>query len=86
MENSIPITQATVWSKDSCPYCRLALEELEKRAYNITIKKIGTHGYTREDLLKLLPQAKTVPQIFIEDRYIGGYTELMKYFTSEQKL
>ena len=57
-----------------------------KRGYNITIKKIGTHGYTREDLLKLLPQAKTVPQIFIEDRYVGGYTELMKYFTSEQKL
>ena len=86
MENSITITQAIVWSKDSCPYCRLALEELEKRGYNITIKKIGTHGYTKEDLLKLLPQAKTVPQIFIEDRYIGGYTELMKYFTSEQKL
>ena len=86
MESSIPVTQATVWSKDSCPFCRLAIEELEKRGYQINIKKIGTHGYTREDLLKLLPQAKTVPQIFLDDRYIGGYTELMEYFTSDQKL
>ena len=86
METSIPITQATVWSKDSCPYCKLAIEELEKRGYQLTIKKIGSHGYTRENLLELLPNAKTVPQIFIEDRHIGGYTELMKYFTSDQKL
>ena len=35
---------------------------------------------SKEDLLKVVPNAKTVPQIFIEDRYIGGYTELMEYF------
>ena len=39
----------------------------------------------KQDLLNEVPTAKTVPQIFIEDVYIGGYTELMKYFTSQQK-
>ena len=41
-------------------------------------------GYTKDDLLKVVPNAKTVPQIFIEDEYIGGYTELMKFFASKE--
>jgi glutaredoxin len=76
---------ATVWSKNSCPYCKLAVEELTKRGYALHIKYIGDK-YTKEDLLKEVPDARTVPQIFIEDVHIGGYTELMKYFTSDPKI
>jgi glutaredoxin 3 len=38
-------------------------------------KKIGD-GYTKEDLLEAVPTARTVPQIFIEDELVGGFTEL----------
>ena len=76
--------QATVWSKTSCPYCKMAEEELSKRGFSLHIKYIGEHGITKQDLLNVVPDARTVPQIFIEDVHIGGYTELMKYFTSEQ--
>lgn len=74
---------ATMWSKANCPYCSMALNELEKRNFIVNIKRVGENGITKEDLLKKVPNARTVPQIFIEDVYIGGYTELMKYFTSE---
>jgi len=75
---------ATMWSKVSCPYCSMALNELEKRNFTVNIKRVGENGITKEDLLRVVPNAKTVPQIFIEDVYIGGYTELMKYFTSDK--
>ena len=76
---------AKVWSKTSCVYCKMALEELNKRGFSSKVLYIGQNGITKEDLLKEVPNARTVPQIFIEDVYIGGYTELMKYFTSEQE-
>ena len=36
-------------------------------------------GYTREDLLEAVPSARTVPQIFLDDQLIGGFTELKKH-------
>jgi glutaredoxin len=31
---------------------------------------------TREELLEKAPNAKTVPQIWIDGEHVGGYTEL----------
>ena len=36
--------------------------------------------YSKEDLLKVVPNAKTVPQNLLRIVHIGGYTELMEYF------
>lgn len=74
------MTDATVWSKKTCGYCDLAIKELQSRNYNVVLKKLN-ETHSKEDLLKVVPHARTVPQIFIEDKYIGGYTELMKYFS-----
>jgi len=30
--------------------------------------------------LEAIPTAKTLPQIFLDDNYIGGFTELRKHF------
>ena len=35
---------------------------------------------TKETLLEKAPHAKTVPQIWLEGSYIGGYTELAAFF------
>jgi glutaredoxin 3 len=32
--------------------------------------------YTKEQLLEAVPTARTVPQIFLDDKLIGGFTEL----------
>ena len=67
--------KAVVWSKPACPFCDRAVALLTKEGYEIEVKKVG-EGYTREDLLEAVPGARSVPQIFIEDEYVGGYTEL----------
>jgi len=67
--------EATVWSKYQCPYCDQAKALLKQKGYIITEKKIGD-GYTKEELLEAVPTARTVPQIFIGEQLIGGFTEL----------
>jgi glutaredoxin len=70
--------KAIVWSKDNCPYCDQAKGLLKMKSIEFEERKIG-HGYTREDLLEAVPTARTVPQIFLDDELIGGFTELKKY-------
>ena len=69
------MTKATIWSKDNCPYCDQAKSLLKQRGIAFEEKKIGD-GFTKEDLLEAVPTARTVPQIFLDDRLIGGFTEL----------
>jgi glutaredoxin 3 len=46
-------------------------------------RKIGD-GYTREDLLEAVPNARTVPQIFLDEELVGGFTELRARLTESK--
>ena len=69
------MTKAIIWSKYHCPYCDQAKALLGQRGIAFEEKKIGD-GYTKEELLEAVPNARTVPQIFIDGVLIGGFTEL----------
>ena len=69
---------AVVWSKYNCPYCDQAKALLTQRGIGYEERKIGD-GYSREELLEAVPTARTVPQIFINNQLIGGFTELRTY-------
>jgi len=73
--------QAEVWSKPKCPVCTRAKTLLDVSNIPYVEHLIGT-THTKEDLLEKVPNAKTVPQIFIDNTYVGGYTELVDYFKS----
>lgn len=75
--------KATVWSKDQCPFCDQAKALLKSKGIEFEEKRIG-HGYTKEQLLEAVPTARTVPQIFLDDKLIGGFTELKKHLTEVQ--
>lgn len=70
--------KAIVWSKYHCSFCEQAKSLLKQRGIEFEERKIGD-GYTKEELLEAVPTARTVPQIFIDDHLIGGYTELKQY-------
>lgn len=89
------MNDATVWSKETCGYCDLAIKELKRRNYNVTVKKIiepftpfesRDWMFTKEDLLEAVPHARSVPQIFIGNKLIGGYTDLVKYFSRSKNV
>jgi glutaredoxin 3 len=67
--------KAIVWSKNNCSYCDQAKALLNSKGIQFEEKKIG-EGWTREQLLEAVPTARTVPQIFLGEEYVGGFTEL----------
>ena len=67
--------KALLWTKKSCPYCVQAKELLTNKGIQFEERVIG-EGLTREQLLESVPTAKTVPQIFLGEEYVGGYTDL----------
>ena len=67
--------KAIVWSKYNCPYCDQAKALLKMKGIAFEEKKIGD-GYSKEDLLEAVPTARTVPQIFLGEELVGGFTEL----------
>jgi glutaredoxin len=73
--------KAVVWSKFNCPYCDQAKALLTARGYQIEERKIGD-GFTKEQLLEAVPGARTVPQIFLDDELVGGFTELKQRLTN----
>ena len=74
--------KAVVWSKYHCPFCDQAKALLKQKGIAFEERKIGD-GYTKEELLESVPTARTVPQIFIDDQLIGGFTELKKFFEEQ---
>jgi glutaredoxin len=74
--------QALIWSKDMCPYCDRAKSLLKQKGIQFEERKIGA-GYTKEQLLESVPTAKTVPQIFLDGKLIGGYDQLKALFDTQ---
>ena len=74
----------TVYSKPACPFCDQAKSLLESKnlpyeVINLDVgqpKIQGEKYISREDLLAKIPTARTMPQIFNGEAYIGGFTEL----------
>lgn len=67
--------KAIVWSKYHCPYCDQAKALLKQKGIPFEERKIGD-GWSKEELLEAVPNARTVPQIFLNEEYVGGFTEL----------
>ena len=71
--------KAIVWSKNQCPYCVQAKALLEMKGIEYEERNVST-TWTKEQLLESVPTARTLPQIFLDNNYVGGFTELKKYF------
>lgn len=70
--------KAVVWSKNQCPFCDQAKNLLQLKGIEYEERNISK-DWTREQLLEAVPTARTVPQIFLDDQLIGGFTELKKH-------
>jgi len=76
------MNKAIVWSKDNCPNCDQAKALLTIKGIAFEERKIGSE-WTREALLEAVPTAKSVPQVFLNEKHVGGFIELKKYLEQE---
>ena len=70
--------EAEIYSKTNCGYCDRAKIKLQK--YSPKIQMLD-QDYTREEFFTKFPNAKTFPQIIINNEHIGGFHELEKWLT-----
>ena len=74
-----------IYGRSNCSYCTRAIELakiLKNKIHdcNFNYINIEKHGFSLEDLSKKIKKnIKTIPQIFINDNYIGGYEDFSIY-------
>ena len=66
---------AVVWSSVGCAWCDKAKTLLKSKGIAYEEKLIGS-VYKKEDLLEAVPGARSVPQIFLDGEYVGGFDQL----------
>ncbi len=66
-----------IYGKDNCPYCDMAKGLAERKGLEYTYLKLGT-DFDQLELFTMFPTARTYPQIILNDKKIGGYTEFEK--------
>jgi glutaredoxin 3 len=69
-------TNVTIYTTDSCGFCRRAEELLRKRGIAFRKIDVTSDWQAREDLVERANGRRTVPVIFFDDRVVGGYVEL----------
>jgi glutaredoxin 3 len=73
------VKSAIIWSNVNCTFCEQAKSLLKANGIDYEERNLASGVWSREQLLEVVPTARTVPQIFINDNYIGGFTELRNY-------
>jgi glutaredoxin 3 len=66
----------TIYTMDFCPYCDRAKRLLRSRGYSYTEKKVAMDDETQWKELEAKTGMKTMPQIFIGEKCVGGCTDL----------
>lgn len=64
-----------VYTANLCPYCTMAKRLLEKKGARYTEINVDSKPGLRQELMEKT-QRRTVPQIYIGDRHIGGFDDL----------
>lgn len=67
----------TLYTTETCPYCRNAKSLLASKGISMKEINVQTQPAKREEMVKRSGR-RTVPQIFIENTYIGGFDDLAK--------
>jgi len=67
--------KAIVWSKPNCGYCVKSKSLLKNKGIEYEEKNIA-EGHDIQEMLALVPNARTMPQIWIDNKHIGGYDQL----------
>ena len=66
-----------IYGKIGCASCVKAKALCEQQKIKYEYLELNK-DFTREEMLQMFPNARTFPQIVIEDRQIGGFEKLQE--------
>ena len=76
------MTKAIVWTNLGCHFCEMAKTLLKQKGIEYEERNLAK-DWKIQQLLEVVPGARSVPQIFVDDKYIGGYNELVEFFNEQ---
>ena len=65
-----------IYTKAFCPYCVRAKRLLDDKGQRYVEYDITMGGPKRAEMIARAPGSTTVPQVFIDDRHVGGSDDL----------
>lgn len=65
-----------IYSTPVCPYCVRAKSLLKSKNQNYEEIDISVNAQIRDEMMSRAGGRRTVPQIFINDKHIGGFDDL----------
>lgn len=71
------MAEVTVYSSGFCPYCQWAKRLLGEKNAEFTEIRIDQVEGAQQEMLSKSNGQMTVPQIFIGDTHVGGYTDMV---------
>jgi len=75
-----------IYSKQNCTFCTKAKNLVKKLGLEYTEKKMEDFESTEAMLEDIGKQVRTMPQIKIDDKLIGGYNQLVEHFADMGKV
>jgi alkyl hydroperoxide reductase subunit F len=75
-----------IYSKNNCPFCNKAKHLVKTLGYEYTEKKMEEFDSPEAMLEDIGKQVRTMPQIKIDDKLVGGYNQLVEYFADMGKV
>tara|TARA_B100001094_G_scaffold331521_1_gene400143 strand:+ start:3361 stop:3579 length:219 start_codon:yes stop_codon:yes gene_type:complete len=64
-----------IYGKEQCPFCDMAKVLCTRKGLEYKYFQLG-EDFSREEMIKKFPTARTFPQIIMEGENIGGYDQL----------
>ena len=64
--------------RHGCIYCEMAINLLDEKELSYKLLVLD-EDFSREEFYEMVPNAKTFPQIIIDNKHVGGYHELEKW-------
>jgi glutaredoxin 3 len=68
--------KVVIYTGPMCNYCSAAKHLLDKKKVNYTEFDIAIDPSKMKEMQERTKGARTIPQIFIGETYVGGYNEL----------
>ena len=72
------MSKITIYTTDICPYCVRAKDLLKNKGLKYKEINVTNNQKERELLIKKTNGQRTVPQIFIDNKHIGGCDDLIE--------
>lgn len=71
------MAKVEIYTKMGCPYCSRAKKLLADKGAAFEEYDITMGGPKRAEMIARAPGSSTVPQIFIDDKHIGGCDDIV---------